>query len=382
MLAALAQQERRAAALAVEVVQDADRFERLASDWDELLESSSSDGIFLTWEWLFTWWKHLSDRRRLSLITIRDDKKLIALAPLCVARPQMSRARVCSSFDFMGSGFVGSDYLDIIVRRGYEAIAETTMSAHLAHCGRAIEWTQVRCGYSFAQRVAQTMKDANWRVRETETNTCPFIPLSGHNWESYLGTLGAEHRYNFRRKWRRLNQEHLVRLDQVITPNQCADGLDTLIRLHNLRWHGRGQSNAFHTKALVDFHEEWSRVALTRGWLRLFVLRVDGIPAAALYGFLYQKKFYFYQSGFDPAFGKYSVGLLIMGLAIQRAIENGADEFDLLHGNEEYKSHWSRQERKLGRIEMDPPGLRGWISDSTIATARHFKHLVVRKRLA
>jgi CelD/BcsL family acetyltransferase involved in cellulose biosynthesis len=91
------------------------------------------------------------------------------------------------------------------------------------------------------------------------------------------------------------------------------------------------------------------------------VLRLDGKPAACLYGFLYSGTFYFYQSGFDAAYGKESVGLVSMGLSIKSAIEEGAEEFDLLHGDEEYKSHWSRQSRELCQLELYPPGGMGSI---------------------
>jgi CelD/BcsL family acetyltransferase involved in cellulose biosynthesis len=51
-----------------------------------------------------------------------------------------------------------------------------------------------------------------------------------------------------------------------------------------------------------------------------------------------------------------------MGLAIRGAIEEGATEFDLLHGAEAYKFHWARHTRRLGRMTAYPPGLRGtWL---------------------
>jgi len=43
-------------------------------------------------------------------------------------------------------------------------------------------------------------------------------------------------------------------------------------------------------------------------------------------------RFYFYQSGFDPTYERSSVGLITMGLSIQAALEEGACEYDLLHG--------------------------------------------------
>ena len=54
-------------------------------------------------------------------------------------------------------------------------------------------------------------------MAEAETNTCPFIPLAGMSWESYLATLGSEHRYNFHRKWKRLNRDFTVQFEQVRT---------------------------------------------------------------------------------------------------------------------------------------------------------------------
>jgi len=188
--------------------------------------------------------------------------------------------------------------------------------------------------------------------------------LSGKSWESYLATLSAEHRYNFHRKWKRLNRDYIVSFEQVRTQEQCDESIDLVIAQHNLRWRDRGGSDAFHTPDLVEFHQEFCQIALERGWLRLYVLRLDGRPAACLYGFLYARTFYFYQSGLDAAYDKHSVGLVTMGLAIRSAIEEGAEEYDLLHGSEAYKSHWSRDSRNLGRLEMYPPQGLGWMSRS------------------
>jgi CelD/BcsL family acetyltransferase involved in cellulose biosynthesis len=136
-------------------------------------------------------------------------------------------------------------------------------------------------------------------------------------------------------------------------------GARGLFRLHHDRFVDRGGSDALHTEALRDFHRELSAIALARGWLRLFVLRLDGRPAAALYGFRYKSSFLFYQAGFDRDFTRHSVGLVAMGLAVRSAIEEGAREFDLLHGDEGYKSLWARSWRELERIELFPPTAAG-----------------------
>ena len=48
-----------------------------------------------------------------------------------------------------------------------------------------------------------------------------------------------------------------------------------------------------------------------------------------------------------------------MGLAIRSAIQEGASEYDLLHGDESYKSHWAHARRELNRLILYPPHFRG-----------------------
>lgn len=363
--------------LSVEKIADVSGFSALRWEWDELLRSSNSDGLFLTWEWLYTWWKHLAGDRQLSIRAVRCEGELVALAP-CALRPGLSRWRPCRVLEFLGSGSVGSDYLDIVVRTGRESEARRALASDLARERLMVDWTQLKQGDCRAAEVASTLAESGWTIAATQTNTCPFIPLAGRSWESYLATLGAQHRYNFRRKLKRLNRDYAVQFEQVRTQKQCRESIDLVIALHNLRWRDRGGSDAFDTSGLVGFHQEFSQVALNRGWLRLYVLRLDGEPAACLYGFLYRRIFYFYQSGFDAKYDKYSVGLVTMGLAIQCAIEEGADEYDLLHGNEAYKSHWSHDSRELGRLEVYPPSGLGWACRSSAKLERVSRRMARR----
>ena len=105
------------------------------------------------------------------------------------------------------------------------------------------------------------------------------------------------------------------------------------------------------------------------------MLRLDDRPVAAVYGFLYRRTFYFYQSGFDPAFARDSVGLVMLGVAIRAAIEEGVDELDLLHGTERYKEHWASATRNLVRFELYCPGARGFLEREATALTREVRRV-------
>lgn len=351
--------------MAVQWIDNTAGFDGLRNEWDGLLAQSSADCVFLTWEWLRPWWNHLAGRRQLRIAAVRRRDELVALAPLAIRPASARRLFPFRCVEFLGTGTVGSDYLDLIVRRDAETEALDSLARALGRPGfdlrhRMVEFGQLKSTGSSTADLAGHLQQQGWKWAQSKVNICPFIDLRGHSWTSYLGTLGSEHRYNVQRKIKNLSKKFEVTFEQVEREDQRSAALQLLISLHNKRWASRGGgSDAFHTPGHLAFHEEFTALALSRGWLRLYVLRLDGQPASALYGLRYGSTFSFYQSGFDPQYSRHSVGMVTMGLAIKSAIEEGAGEYDLLHGDEAYKSHWARESRDLVRLNLYPPGVRG-----------------------
>lgn len=60
--------------LRVETVSGTDGLHHLRQEWNCLLQQSDADCLFLTWEWLATWWKHLSGDRELSIMSVRRER--------------------------------------------------------------------------------------------------------------------------------------------------------------------------------------------------------------------------------------------------------------------------------------------------------------------
>lgn len=361
--------------LIVNVIEDPAGFERLQPEWNELLQASAANCLFLTWEWLYTWWKHLSEGRKLCLITVRSGGELVAIAPLAVRPRKLTRLLPFHSVTFLGTGSVGSNYLDVIIRRGKEHEALRALADHLAYGKLMLELAELKRSTCFAAQLGAELRQRDWSHSEAKVTICPFIDLSDHSMESYLATLGSKNRGDLQRRLRNLTKQFDVRFEQALSEEKRREALTLLFALHNLRWRDRGGSAAFHTLRLLSFHEELSRLALERGWLRLFVLYLDGKPAGARYGFRYHRTFYSYQSGFDPSYGRHGLGLIAALLAIESAIAEGAEEYDLLAGTEEYKFRLAREIRELGRLDLYPPGARGLLYKRVVTLRRAAKRL-------
>ena len=336
--------------LSVTVVDDIQGFSALEHEWRELLQSSGSDNPFLTWEWLHAWWAHFGRPGSLRLIVVRSGDQLVAIAPLRLAVP---RFRVFQRLEFLGTGEAGSDYLDLIVRRGHEAEALRSM----ADCLQARKLT-IRLMHlppaSLAAQLARQLADRAWATSSSDDGVCPIIDLRGHTFDSFLATLGASHRANVRRRLRAIERQFAVRFDEITGSTERLATLGALAEFHAIRYAGRGGSTAFSTPAVRAFHEAATQEALARGWLRMYALRLDGQLAAVMYGFNYGSRFYFYQHGYDERFSSLSVGLVLMALTIRTAISEGALEFDMLWGTEPYKSLWTHETRRLQRVDLFP----------------------------
>jgi CelD/BcsL family acetyltransferase involved in cellulose biosynthesis len=344
-----------AQALRVDTISEIAGFTALREEWNELLAASRADSLFLTWEWLHTWWLHARGDARLALLAVRRGEELVGLAPLLSRTELFGGARL----EFLGTGRVGSDYLDVIARRDVEPEVVAVLASHLARSGSVLDLRQVRLTASVVKGLVRELRRSGCSIRAARTHRCPYIALEGRSWDAFLGSLGSEHRYAFRRKLRKLRAQHELSFELVASEAERRALVPVLFELHRLRWKGRGSDGL---QGLEAFHEGISRLALERGWLRLFVLRLDGEPAAALYGFRYGRVFSFYQSGFDPRLRDSSVGSVTLGLAIQSALEDGAAEFDLLHGEEPYKFHWASRSRRLARLTLFPGGPRARLS--------------------
>jgi CelD/BcsL family acetyltransferase involved in cellulose biosynthesis len=361
-------------AIAVDLVGDRWRFTALRGEWNELLRASAADCPFLTWEWMHTWWKHLGGGSSLQIAVVRDGQELIGLAPL---RDTAPRLKPLSTLEFLGTGEAGSDYLDIIVRPGREAEAIAALARFATSRGTALRFNHVRPA-SMAARLADTLSDAGWIASDTADGTCPYISLAGHTWDSYLATIGSAHRANVRRRLRQLEQRFRVRFELVTDEPDRRDALDALARFHDRRYGSRGGSTAFSTPALRAFHDEVTRRAIDRGWMRLYVLRLDDDIAAVMYGFAHKGQFLFYQHGFDAQYQQHSVGLAVMALTIKAAIDEGLQDFDFLWGVESYKALWSHDARVLRRIELYPAGIGGRVHHQIVDRHRQLRRLARR----
>jgi CelD/BcsL family acetyltransferase involved in cellulose biosynthesis len=180
----------------------------------------------------------------------------------------------------------------------------------------------------------------------------PLIDLATHeSWDAYLATRSSNFRQQVRRFARRAAREAEVRLRRTESAAELDADMSTFFALHDKRLGERGGSS-FSAERARSFHVDFARAALEQGWLRLWILELDGSPAAAWYGWRLGERYSYYNSGFDPVFAALSPGLVLISAVIESAFEEGASEFDFLLGEESYKYRFAEREQTVSDVVL------------------------------
>src|SRR5207302_569350 len=109
---------------------DQSEFDTMREEWNELLNQSASDSVFLRWEWMHTWWDIFKQKRRLLILTARSNGRLVGIAPFYIETAGLLRTRYLK----LCSEELSPDYLDIIAEKGQETEVARDIVNYIIGC--------------------------------------------------------------------------------------------------------------------------------------------------------------------------------------------------------------------------------------------------------
>lgn len=366
--APVAAPQQAAAPISVQALRTGQEFAQLAAEWNRLHEAAAEASPFTAWAWQFEWWRVYGAGRRLHILTARREGELCGVLPLYVETQNALglRARVAR---LIGTG--GDTYPDDLGPFFSPEHESEARRALIAEALASTEWDALSLEdmdsrLPFGKAVADA---AARRASRVPHEPIVYIDLPP-TWEAYLASLSRNRRSKIRSQRKKLHQETGARF---LVWNDAAgiDGaFDRFVALHHKRWRAAGQeSEAFQTPQYREFHRSVVRSALLRGALRLYTLDVGGTPAAMLYALRFRKSVFIVQSAMDPDLSRLRPGLVLLGHAIEHAIEEGNRVFDFLRGEHSYKDHLAHGERETEIVTAARGTLAG--------RAWHLRHVVL-----
>lgn len=337
----------------VEITNDQE-FYALRRAWDDLLNQSCKASIFQTWEWNYTYRRHLAPSQRLMLLCVLDSGRLMGIAPLTITSIQglpLRRVRLLGSH--------ASDYLDFICDRAAEGEALSALFSWLKRNERrwdVLDLEKVPEGSPILEHWPEMRRCFGWRDGLSGYGVCPYLALP-ESWEEMRARISRKQRSNLDYKERLMAREHSVRIG-LLGESELEEGLGCLIRLHTRRWRKDGLPGNFTSERFRKFADEVTWLLSKRGWLRMYGLRLDGVLQSIQYCMAYGGKGFGYIGGWEPDLARYGLGAVLTAHAIRGAVEEGLREFDLLSGDEAYKSQWAQASHTTCRLIVHKDGMR------------------------
>lgn len=334
-----------------------DGFAALQEEWNELVHRSRFNSIFLTHEWQTTWWDSLG-QGELWILAFRcaQSSRLVGIAPLFLHEIANGANAGKRQFNIVGCIEV-SDYLDLIIARDWEKPVYAAFLEWL-HSSEAPTWDIVDlCNLpedSLTYQELSTMAvQAGFHVDVSQEDTAPQFSLP-MRYDDYLNELvDKKQRHEIRRKQRRAERESAVGFHLVEAQHSLEAEVDDFVALQRA---SRADKADFMTPQMHRFFLAIARRMLEVDRLRLLFLTLDGEKAATLFAFEYDRRFWLYNSGYDPeSHAQLSPGWVLLSYAIQYAIASGCRVFDFMQGGEEYKYRFGAHDYKVMRVMLRRP---------------------------
>jgi len=340
--------------------------DELKGDWNNLVLKTQSPNFFSSWEWVRAWWQVYGKHKELRTWAFYGEDHLLGIAPLCLKGKTVS---------FLGTGV--SDRLDFIIQEGYE---EAFIKGFLRTILQDESWDLLDLQEipSLSPTIFLWKKfypDSSYTARVQ--SKLPYLNLP-ESWDAFLGRYSKKRRDKIKYYPKLLDRHFLWKIEEV-PESQLKKELNSFFKLHLDRFRSKFLPTPVLLPNFRSFHKLLAQEENGQKRIKLYILHLNGKPAAALYGFQFAGRFYFYLSGQDERYHKYGLGYVLQIYALKDSLSNGLSCFDFLKGLESYKLHWKPNVNESMRIIARRSTLRSKILYDTKIVEHEVTQYVKRK---
>ncbi|MFY9531902.1 MAG: GNAT family N-acetyltransferase [Candidatus Acidiferrales bacterium] len=345
----------------VTLILDMEGVASLRDKWQPLLDQSRPNHVFMTWEWLFTWWKHFGRGRELFVLVVEDKGEVIGILPLMLFIDYRGAYKRIRSLHFIGHRT--SDWMDVIGIRKAEVIrAALEYLRGCQHLWDYIDLLDLPEDSDTIAIISEIAHQTGFSFQKETTSTCPYVPTTA-DWERYYQTyVPKQVRVKMNRVINRFRAIGELKVEWSDASNLMKH-LNGFFALHQRRQEARNQASIFSQEAVRKFHCDLAQT-LPLDYLNCPVLKLDQKVIAAHFGFRYDRRIYGYLSTLDPDFSALQPGKVLLRYMVEDCFnDDNLLEYDFLFGNEPYKYEWAPGERHGCRVFVGNAYMSGWIGE-------------------
>jgi CelD/BcsL family acetyltransferase involved in cellulose biosynthesis len=315
---------------------------RLATAWNELVRARPSGTAFQSPAWQEALARPYVRAGRFRLLTISEHLDLVGALPL-----QLNPGGRLETLGSMISDYLEPPVDPHLTGNVWDAICYALLRLPGVDVNEVTIHNVRRDALDFDLLCAAARR-RNFDVALVQTAAATRVALAP-TWDAYLGRLGGHDRKEIRRKLRKAVEQAGAELVTAKTETDVTAALENVFEYMRQAGGSKG------AKARWTYRPMFKRIArplLRAGQLQVHTLRLEGRDAAGLICFPGHDGPLVWAAGFDHAMSKWSPGIVLFAMTMQRAIAQGATCFDLLRGQQRYKSELGAVDAPVYRVTL------------------------------
>lgn len=357
-IAASAQRHADDAAHTLDVVriEDEAQFAALADTWNAIARASLPTHVFLSHEWATAAWAWRRLECSLALLVLRDAASVVAVLPLIRPNASPRRLELLTVPD--------TQFADLIVAGSHATEAAEAFAAALA---LARDWDVLGLDYlqpegTIVRHLVPALLRHGLHGGVEQRGSNPFIALDG-SWEGYFAARSRRLKKAINLAANRIRKAGTVTIELV--DGHAGDvavqrAIDTAVAISAASWKAT-TGNSLDQPGPQAFIRTLSEAARQRGWLALWLLRLDGRALAFEYQLIADGLVHALRADFLAESGDISPGSHLFRELLETLFDGAHVRYYLGPGDNPYKARWSDQGEPMDRATFHHRTLRGRI---------------------
>ncbi|MBI5874091.1 MAG: GNAT family N-acetyltransferase [Candidatus Omnitrophica bacterium] len=351
----------------IEVIKDIDKFQKMRSEWNALLEASGVHNPFLRHEWLTAWWKGYGDGKELFVLMFKNEREAVGFMPLMRYRTKLG------IFPVSAIGFFPNHWVEI----GYflkndcdQAEAAGLLADLFIREKKFVILSYFRAGSNSLNSLIEAIRARRAYFRLVP-KIAPYIEMTG-DWQGYLKGRSYRFRAEYKKKLASLLKEGTLELQRFQDVKNHPEVFGHLKTISRASWQGLSGVAILSSEEGERFYGALFLAWGPMGLLDISVLFFNKAPIAYLVGFNFKGHFYVFDTAYDEFFKEFSPGMVIHNKLLEKLFPENIRIFDFGY-EAEYKKRWTESAADISDLILCPKSFSGAVLAGLYAMKRILK---------
>jgi CelD/BcsL family acetyltransferase involved in cellulose biosynthesis len=334
-----------------------DGFEALAPLWAGVARESGQTSPFLSHDWFTCCWQIRNPSRRPEALVVEDTAGPVGLVPLVRQRGWL-RGLPVRILGMLNSP--DTPLVEWLMLGRPEPVVEAVMS-YLAGRG---DWDVFALDAlpteSLTLKGLEGWLPGRFRWERRGVVHAPYLLVTG-SWDEFWTAKSQRFKKTVRSVRNRLSKAGLVTVAEHRTLGGDSPVFQEVLDVSRRSWKAKRGVAIATMPGMPAFFRELTERASAKGWLRLWVLRLEGRAVATEYQLEANGRVHALRADFDSSLPDELSPGTYLNCEILRALfaREGVHEYNMGPGDNAYKTRWASDAHETVRLRIFRPGLYG-----------------------